>query len=175
MTRELHYTDENGNVTLRFSHPGYYHITARKGGDVSAISRPYTQIVVFDIPEARPETIPEAIPETPVQTIPFASVSYDVDTLDLYIAGQFIPLPADLKPVFDEEYDELFVPLRALAEETGMSVAWAADTATVSVLFSNQTYSFNTQDTFSGMPVKIINNRVYVPTMFIIDVLLVNN
>jgi hypothetical protein len=159
LPRIQHYTDENGIVTLSFGYPGVYEITARKGDGISAISRPYAQILVTE--EAH----------GPIGMTP-APLSYAPDNGDLYISGQLVPMPEDSRSIFDDAYDELFIPLRALAEAIGMDVSWAADTATVTVLYMGNTHTFTTSDTFSGMPIKIINNRVYIPSLYFIVVIL---
>jgi hypothetical protein len=104
----------------------------------------------------------------------YAPISFSPDNGDFYIAGQQIIFSDGLRPVFDDTYDELFIPLRALAEAIGAEVAWAADTATVTIVFMGNSLNFKASDTLSGMPVLIINNRVYVPSLYLIDTMKVH-
>jgi hypothetical protein len=99
-----------------------------------------------------------------------APVSFDVDTMDFYMMGQLVPLA--LPPFFDYDLDELFIPLRTLTEALGMDVEWEPDTAHITIIYMGMYLEFFATDNLYGMPAKIVNDRLYIPSVFLIEAMM---
>jgi hypothetical protein len=212
-TRDIQYTDAEGNVTLSFMGVGEYEISAALPNEagIQTLSRPYAIITVDEAADAPadlpPETttdggleeIPADLPpetttdggleEIPAETTPEAEIP----------AGEVPVIPEDIEPMpmptppveYDEnnnrltvygvnvditglqvvsENNELYLPLRAVAEALGLTVTWdsAASTAVIGVPGAGE-IRLNAVQALNNGEIKFIENHIYVPSAYVIS------
>jgi hypothetical protein len=196
LPRIQHNTDELGQVSLSFAHAGGYVLSARKGDGVSVISRPLCEVLVVEPGDPARLAFEEGTASVNVDFIEInlddilsqidmeslisgamhPPVTYYIDTGELFILGHYIILPEDQQPVLDDAYEELYLPLRALTDIMGMDVVWNAEEAVVSIIATDgvlyYVYDFSVHDVLFDIPFKIIRDRLYVPSVFLIEIIL---
>ncbi len=207
-TRDLKYTDAEGNVELSFMNPGEYLISAVLTNDdgINTISHPYCLITVegdASAPESpEPElttdsglegvdTQPEETPDVPLAIVeptgepaeepaepidfgaiepmpmPTAPVTYDEKNNTLNVYGADVNL-SGVQVIF--ENNELYLPLRAVAEALGLVVTWdgAASVAIVQVPGADD-IRLNAAEALAKGEIKFVGNHIYVPSAYVIS------
>jgi hypothetical protein len=114
------------------------------------------------------------VEETPIDPgtiepmpMPTAAVTYDENNNRLNVYGVDVDI-ANLQVIY--ENNELYLPLRAVAEALGLTVTWdgAASTAIISVPGAGD-IRLNAAEALNNGEIKFIENHIYVPTAYIIS------
>jgi|GEM_PF-1643251 len=137
-------TDENGNVTVEFATPGFYMLSATRTNEegVVDISRPLAIITVVRGDEYR--------------------ILY-IEDGNHVIAGNLV-VQADVDAVM--ENDVVYIPLRAVATQFGMDVAWDAEQAMATVTFGDRAVDVRLHN---DEDILLTNDRILVPTEFFME------
>jgi hypothetical protein len=123
----------------------------------------------YEADEYQPEA--DAIDYAAIEPMPMpvAPITFNPETRELYVMGQKLNIPDDLLPFFNDTYGDIYIPFRAFCENIGAGLEWHADTHMVTVTFAGETFNFFASDRVNGMPIININDRLFVPSAFIIN------
>jgi hypothetical protein len=154
-------TEDQDEIVFTLSDGGF--------GDFDYETEVEMEVLDVDLDELLAEIMESLLTE-----IYSAPVAYNPETGEILILGIMVPLPEDQKPIYFEEANVLYVPIRAVADFIGMETLWDQSTKTVTILFEGMEFNFSIYDDLYGLPVIMKDNRAYIPVEYLINTLLID-